>query len=48
MTFMLLFFFSFDRPKEKKQKKKAPRKPIKEDPSVIYKRYAVNATRRLL
>jgi hypothetical protein len=25
------FFFSFDRPKEKKQKKRAPRKPIKED-----------------
>jgi len=45
---MILFFFSFDRPKEKKQKKKAPRKPIKEDPSLIYKRHAVNATQGLL
>ncbi len=45
---MILFFFSFVRPKEKKQKKKAPRKPINEDPSIIYKRHAVNAKQDLL
>jgi|GEM_PF-2170107 len=46
---MLLFFFSFVRPKEKKQKKKAPRKErIKEDPFLIYIRHAVNAKQGLL
>jgi hypothetical protein len=31
LFFVQSFFFSFARPKEKKQKKKAPRKPMKED-----------------
>ena len=43
-----IIFFSFVRPKEKKQKKKAPRKPIKENPCVIYKRHAVNAAQGFL